>query len=70
MNETLASNSTPSNNKSGGTKNGLFTIMSIGDNIIDVVGDYSGYAIKLPNTSDPRLFHKNTLGQMVHIKIN
>lgn len=50
-------------------EHGLFTIMSIGDNEIDVLGDYSGYAIKLPNFTDPRLFHKNNLGQMVHVKV-
>ena len=51
-------------------KNGLFTIMSVGDNVIDVVGDYSGYTLKLPNISDPRLFHKNNFGQIVHVKTN
>jgi len=57
------------------SKNGLFTIMSIGDNDIDVLGKYSGYTIKLPNINedderyDPRLFHKNTDGKMVHIKV-
>ena len=48
---------------------GIFTVMSIGDNEIDVLGDYSGYAIKLPNIHDPRLFHKNNIGQMVHVKV-
>ena len=38
---------------------GIITIMSVGDNEIDVLGKYSGYALKLPNKSDPRLFHKN-----------
>ena len=50
-------------------KHGLFTVMSVGDNEIDVLGDYSGYGIKLPNFTDPRLFHKNNLGQMVHVKV-
>jgi hypothetical protein len=43
--------------------------MSIGDNEIDILGDYSGYAIKLPNVNDPRLFHKDSYGNMVNIKI-
>jgi hypothetical protein len=37
-------------------------IMSIGDNWIDVNGDYSGYWIKLPNNTDPRLYHLNSEG--------
>lgn len=49
--------------------NGIQTIMSIGDNEVDINGNYSGYAIKLPNTKDPRLFHKNNLGQMVNVKV-
>ena len=48
-------------------KHGIVTIMSIGDNIIDTAGEYSGYCIKLPNITDPRLFHKNHLGQMVNV---
>ena len=51
-------------------ENGIFTIMSIGDNDIDIVGKYSGYAIKLPNTQDPRLFHKDSYGRMVNINLN
>jgi predicted secreted acid phosphatase len=50
-------------------KNGLYTVMSIGDNEVDVLGDYSGYAIKLPNKLDPRLFHKDASGRMVHVKL-
>jgi len=56
-------------------KNGIYTVMSIGDNEIDVIGDYSGYAIKLPNVRkddsryDPRLFHKDSSGRMVNVKI-
>ena len=38
----------------------ITTIMSIGDNIIDVDGEYSGYFIKLPNEHDKRLFHLNS----------
>ena len=41
--------------------NGIQTIMSIGDNDVDINGNYSGYAIKLPNTKAPMLFHKNNL---------
>jgi predicted secreted acid phosphatase len=33
-------------------------VMSVGDNEIDVVGNYSGFGIKLPNERDPRLFYK------------
>ena len=58
-----------SNVKENLAKHGLFTVMSVGDNKLDVLGDYSGYSIKLPNLSDPRLFHKNNLGQMVHVKV-
>jgi len=36
--------------------------MSIGDNIIDVDGENSGYFIKLPNHNDPNLYHLNTKG--------
>ena len=48
----------------------LFTIMSIGDNNIDIVGRYSGYGIKLPNRKDPRLFHLNSKKQLENVKIN
>ena len=41
----------------------IHVIMSIGDNIIDVDGDYSGYWIKLPNDSDSNLYHLNTQGK-------
>jgi hydroxymethylpyrimidine pyrophosphatase-like HAD family hydrolase len=47
-----------SNVKQKYAKHGIYTIMSIGDNDIDIIGNYSGYAIKLPNIHDPRLFHK------------
>ena len=46
---------------------GIITIMSVGDNEIDVRGNYSGYALKLPNTNDPRLFHKNPQGKFVAV---
>jgi hypothetical protein len=58
-----------SNMKEYFAKNNIFTIMSVGDNEIDIIGKYSGYGIKLPNVNDPRLFHKNNFGQMVHVKI-
>ena len=35
-------------------------ILSVGDNIIDVDGDYSGYFLKLPNAIDPKLYHLNS----------
>ena len=35
-------------------------ILSVGDNIIDVDGEYSGYFLKLPNTSDSKLYHLNS----------
>lgn len=43
-------------------KNDIVTIMSIGDNIIDIDGDYSGYWIKLPNHTDSGLYHLNASG--------
>jgi len=42
-------------------------LMSIGDHYQDIYGEYSGYSIKLPNKTDPRLFHINTLGQLENI---
>ena len=56
-----------SNVKEKLAKHGIFTIMSIGDNEIDVTGKFSGYAIKLPNIRDPRLFHTNARGQLVQV---
>jgi hypothetical protein len=47
---------------------GIYTVMSIGDNTIDIVGDYSGYCIKLPNLNDPKLLHKDYNGNMVVVK--
>jgi predicted secreted acid phosphatase len=46
---------------------GLQTVFSIGDNDIDVNGGYSGYCIKLPNKTDPRLFHINMYGQLENV---
>ena len=38
-------------------KHQIKTIMSVGDNEIDIVGDYSGdFSIKLPNRTDPNLY--------------
>jgi hypothetical protein len=42
-------------------------LMSIGDHYQDIYGEHSGYSIKLPNKTDPRLFHINTLGQLENI---
>lgn len=47
---------------------GFVTIMSVGDNDIDINGDYSGYCLKLPNLRDPRLFH-NPYGKLINVKI-
>jgi predicted secreted acid phosphatase len=46
---------------------GYNIIMSIGDNIIDIEGPYSGYGIKLPNKTDPRLFHINGKGVLEQV---
>ena len=35
----------------------LTVLMSVGDNMMDVVGDYSGYCIKLPNQFDKNLYY-------------
>jgi predicted secreted acid phosphatase len=32
-------------------------LLSVGDNWIDIVGNYSGFCIKLPNKSDPSLYY-------------
>jgi len=47
--------------------NGINIIMSIGDNLIDIEGENSGYGIKLPNKQDPRLFHINGKGQLQQV---
>ena len=41
-------------------KENMTIIMSVGDNLIDVDGNYSGYFIKLPNQTDSRLYHLNS----------
>jgi hypothetical protein len=43
-------------------ENDIITLMSVGDNSIDVDGEYSGYYIKLPNHNDPNLYHLNSQG--------
>ena len=45
----------------------LHTVMSVGDNDIDINGEYSGYGIKLPNKTDPRLFHINAYGHLENV---
>ena len=40
-------------------KYAITTIMSIGDNIIDTIGNFSGYCLKLPNKTDPNLYCSN-----------
>jgi predicted secreted acid phosphatase len=45
----------------------LTIFMSVGDNDIDIEGAYSGYSLKLPNKSDPRLFHINIYGQLENV---
>ena len=37
---------------------GITILMSIGDQNVDINGNYSGYCLKLPNKTDPRLFEK------------
>ena len=49
------------------TLHGFNIVMSVGDNDIDIIGDYSGYSIKLPNKTDPRLFHINMDSQLENV---
>jgi len=49
------------------SENDIDIVMSIGDNLHDISGDYSGYSIKLPNYEDPRLFHLNNKGKMEQV---
>ena len=46
---------------------GITTIMSVGDNYIDVLGSYSGYGLKLPNHNDPNLYQVIN-GKVIQIK--
>jgi hypothetical protein len=41
--------------------------MSVGDQDVDIMGDYSGYSIKLPNKNDPKLYHINMYGELENI---
>jgi hypothetical protein len=49
------------------TESGFTVIMSVGDNEVDIIGDYSGYSIKLPNKMDPRLFHINMENKLENV---
>jgi predicted secreted acid phosphatase len=49
------------------TQSGFTVIMSVGDNEVDIIGDYSGYSIKLPNKTDPRLFHVNMENKLENV---
>lgn len=46
---------------------GINIVMSLGDNLVDIVGDYSGYCIKLPNKTNKKLYHIDTNGEFVEI---
>lgn len=47
--------------------NDIDIIMSVGDQLHDISGEYSGYFIKLPNHEDTRLFHLNNNRQLEQI---
>ena len=50
--------------------NNIEIIMSVGDQLIDVLGEYSGYGLKLPNKSDPNLYETSLDGsKLVQVKI-
>ena len=49
-------------------ENDIVTIMSVGDNVIDVDGPYSGYFIKLPNKYSPDLFHLSNSRQIQKVQ--
>ena len=50
--------------------NNIEIIMSVGDQLIDVLGEYSGYGLKLPNKSDPKLYETSLDGsKLVQVKI-
>jgi len=38
---------------------GIKILLSVGDNIIDVIGPKSGYYLKLPNKTDKKLYEKS-----------
>lgn len=48
-------------------KHGVHTILSVGDNFWDISGSYSGYGIKLPNQTDPNLYHINAYGNIERV---
>jgi len=48
-------------------KYGINILMSIGDQMVDIIGDYSGYCLKLPSKSDPRLFEKYPDKELVQV---
>jgi len=48
-------------------KDDIQIMMSLGDNMMDIVGDYSGYWIKLPNHEDPSLYHLSADGEPVRV---
>jgi predicted HAD superfamily phosphohydrolase YqeG len=50
-------------------KEDIIIVMSLGDNLIDVDGDYSGYFIKLPNRNDPNLYHLNADKKIEVVKV-
>jgi len=43
-------------------------VMSVGDQLHDISGDYSGYSIKLPSYDDNRLFHLNNNRQLEEVR--
>jgi predicted secreted acid phosphatase len=48
---------------------GLKIIMSVGDQIIDIAGPYSGYGIKLPRKGEPKLYISPNGLELIEIKI-
>ncbi len=38
---------------------GIKILLSVGDNIIDIIGPKSGYSLKLPNKTDKKLYEKS-----------
>jgi predicted secreted acid phosphatase len=48
---------------------GLKIIMSVGDQIIDVAGPYSGYGIKLPRKGEPKLYISPNGSELIEIRV-
>lgn len=46
---------------------GIHIVMSVGDNLIDIIGEYSGYGIKLPNKTNKKLYHINFNRQLEEV---